>query len=104
MGFECEMPGVEELDLRARIVPLEGFGPGREKERIASAPDCERRWPVDAEVFLELRIQLDVTRIVEKQVQLNIFIAGATQQGRIECIGLWGHARFIGAVRVLPLC
>ena len=92
MRFECEMPGVEELDLRPRIVPLEGFGPGREKERIGFAPDGERRWPVNAEVFLELGIQLDVTRIVEKQIQLNVLIAGAPLQGRVERIGLWGHA------------
>jgi len=32
------MSGVEEQYLRARIVPLEGFGPGREKERIGLAP------------------------------------------------------------------
>ena len=45
MGFKGEMPGVEELHLRARIVPLEGVGSGREKERIGFAPDGERRWP-----------------------------------------------------------
>ena len=38
MCFEGEMSGVEEQYLRARIVPLEGFGPGREKERIGLAP------------------------------------------------------------------
>lgn len=77
MRFECEMPGVEELDLRARIVPLECVGPGREKERIGLAPDGERRRPVGAEVFLKLGIQLDVTRIVEKQIQLNVLISRA---------------------------
>ena len=98
------MPGVEEQDLRVRIVPLEGFGPGREKERIGLAPHGECRRPVDAEVFLELGIELDVIRIVEKQIQLNVLIAGAPQQGRVERIGLWGHTRLIGGpVRVLPL-
>jgi hypothetical protein len=37
--------------LRARIVPLEGFGPGREKERIGLAPHGERRRPADAKYF-----------------------------------------------------
>ena len=45
MRFECEMSGVEEDDLRAGIVALEGFGPGREKERIGLAPDGEGRRP-----------------------------------------------------------
>jgi len=87
MCFEGEMPGVEEQDLRVRIVPLEGFVPGREKERIGLAPHGECRRPVDAE-----------------QIQLNVLIAGAPQQGRVERIGLWGHTRLIGGpVRVLPL-
>ena len=97
------MPGIEEFDLRARIVSLEGFGSCREKERIGLAPDGERRRSVEAEVILELGIQLDVTRIVEKQIELNVLIAGTRQQGRVECIGLWGHARLVGPVRVLPL-
>src|SRR5262245_39150491 len=103
MGFECEMPGIEELYLRAWIVPLEGVGSSREKERIGFAPDGEGGWPVQAEVFLELGIQLDVTCIVEKQIQLNVLIAGAPQQGRVECIGLGGYTRLIRPVRVLPL-
>ena len=71
------MSGVEEQYLRARIVPLEGFGPGREKERIGLAPHGERWRPAGAEVFLKLGIELDVTRIVEKQIQLNVLISRA---------------------------
>ena len=59
------MPGVEEHDLGARVVPLEGVGPGREKERIGFAPHGERRWPVGTEILLELGIELDVARVVD---------------------------------------
>src|SRR5678809_1226222 len=96
------MPGIEELHLRTRIVPLERHGSGWEKERIGFAPDGERGWPVQAEVLLELGIQLDVTCIVEKQIQLNVLIAGTSQQSRVECIGLRGYTRLIGPMRVLP--
>ena len=54
------MPGFEEHDLGVRIVPLEGFGSGREKKRIGVAPHGERWGPMGAEVLLELRIQFDV--------------------------------------------
>ena len=83
MRFERAMSGVEELDLHVRIVTLEGVGPGREKEGIGFPPDRERRRPVSAKILLELGLHLDVAGIVEKQIQLNVLIAGACQQGRI---------------------
>ena len=73
------MSGVEEHDLRARVIPLDGIGPGREKERIGFAPHGERRWPVCTEILLELWIELDVARVVEKQIQLDLLIAWTRQ-------------------------
>src|SRR5262249_40369633 len=103
MCFECKMPGVEEHNLRARVVPREGVGPGREKERIGFAPHGERWWPVGTEILLELGIELDVARVVEKQIQLDLLIAGTRQQRRVERIGFRSNARLLGSVRVLPL-
>src|SRR5262245_20566277 len=103
MCFEGKMPGVEEDDLGARVVPREGVGPGWEKERIGFAPHGERRWPVGPEIRLELGIQLDVARVVQKQIQLDLLIPGTRQQRGVERIGLRRHARLLRPVRVLPL-
>jgi hypothetical protein len=56
-----------------------------------------------AEVGLYLRIQGDVTGVVEEQVELDFVVAGARQQGRVEGIGLRRNACFVrDAVHILP--
>src|SRR5215831_14063061 len=53
MRFQGEMAGVEEADHRARIVPLERLGAGRQKERVVLAPHRQERRLALAEIFLE---------------------------------------------------
>jgi len=60
MRLKREMAGVVKTHFRIWIVPLEGFGTGRQEEGIAVAPDGERWWLLAAKVFQELVISLFV--------------------------------------------
>src|SRR5262245_65828276 len=53
--LEREVPRVEELDLCALDVALEGLRPGRQEERVCVAPHGQERRLVLAEVALERR-------------------------------------------------
>ncbi len=39
------MSVIDEMHLGARIIALNGFGDGRQEERIVLAPYCEKRGP-----------------------------------------------------------
>src|SRR5215813_573149 len=88
MRFQREVPRLHEADDGTRNVPLERLRARREEERIVLAPHREKRRPVRAEVFLELRVQRDIAGVVEEQVQLDLGVAGPSQQGRVERIAL----------------
>src|SRR5271165_3548988 len=75
--FQGEVSGVEELDRGIGIVPLKGFSTWGNEVEIMLAPDRQQRRLRGAEILLKLRIQLHVVGIVEKQVQLNVHIAGS---------------------------
>src|SRR6266478_9154039 len=79
MRLQREMAGVEEANGRTGNVAPEGFGAGRQKERIVLAPHRQERRLVCAEVVLESRIERDVALVVAEQVQLDIVGAGARQ-------------------------
>src|SRR5215471_600146 len=100
--FEREVPGVEQMHFRLRIVPTERLGTLRKEERIVLAPNSEQRRTVGAEIRLELRVQRDVAGVVEKQVELNLIIAWASQQSAVERIGFGHNQGFVGnAVEIL---
>ena len=80
--FKSEVSGVIETHLGARNVALERFCSWGQKERIAVAPYREQRRPFRAEIFLELRIEREVGGIVQEEVELDLVIAGPSQQGR----------------------
>src|SRR4029450_10786451 len=88
MRFQCEMAGVEEADDSVGNVALEGFGTGRQEERIVLAPDGKERWPLRPEVVVKSGIERYVTCIVEEQVELNLVVAGPRQQSIVERVGL----------------
>ena len=72
MSFQSEMPRVVEDDLRAGIIPTEGFRPGREKERVVLPPYRQRRRPMRAEELLKLGIKRDVAFVVTDEIELNL--------------------------------
>ena len=103
MRFQREMAGVEEADERAGNVAPEGFGAGRQEERIVLAPDGQEGWLVRSEVILEGRVQRDVALIVAEQVQLHFVRAGSRQIEYVERITVRRNESRVGyAVGVLP--
>jgi len=77
--LQGEVAGFEEMHLRAWVVAFERFGSRRQEERVIVAPNCERRWPLAAKVFLESGIERDVAGIIQKQVQLDFVVPGPAQ-------------------------
>src|SRR5262245_21539729 len=75
--LESEVSGLEERDLRVLDVTLERRRACGYEERVSVAPDGEQRRLVLAKVLLELRIHVDVARVVEEQVQLYLMRAGS---------------------------
>src|SRR5215468_4911967 len=97
------MPGIEKLNLRIRYVPSKSFRSRRNKERVVLAPDRKQRWFGLAKVFLEFRVELHVRRIVQKQIELNLFVPGPFEQGRVQCVRLWRNTfRIRYTLDVLP--
>ena len=102
--FEREVAGVEEAHFGVRNVTPVRLGALREKERIVLAPDSQQRGTTAAEILLELRVQRNIACIVEKQVELNLIIAGAGEQGAVEREGFGRNHCFVrNAVEVLGL-
>src|SRR5262245_51380647 len=64
--LECEVSRVKERDRRVLDVTLERLCACGHEERISVAPDGQQRRLVLTKVLLELRIHLDITRIVEE--------------------------------------
>src|SRR5215470_14445987 len=101
--LQGEVPAVQKLDNRIGIIPTVGLRSGREKERIMPAPNGEQRRLGVAEVFLKNWIEGEVRSIIEKEIELNVFIAGALQQSSVQRIGFRrDHLRISNSMRVLP--
>src|SRR4030095_1861152 len=105
MRFKCKVSRIEQLDTRVRVVALEGLRSGRDKERIMLAPNGEQRRLGVAEIFLKDWIEGEVRSVIEKEIELDVFIAGALQQSSVQSIGFRrDHLRISNAMRVLPAC
>src|SRR5215469_500154 len=97
------MSRVKKLNLRVRYVFLEGFGAWRDEEGVILAPDRQQRRLRLAEIFLEFGIKLHIRCVIQEQVELNVFIAGALEQRRIQRVRLRRNTLGIRrAKRVLP--
>src|SRR5262249_10189634 len=72
VGFQREMPGVEEADNGVRDVALERLGARRQEERVVLAPHREERRLVSPEILLEGRVERDVALVVAEQVELHL--------------------------------
>src|SRR5262245_43997597 len=88
VGFQREVPRVEEADDRTRNIALERLGASGQEERVVLAPHRKQRRSVGAEVVLELRVQRDIAGVVEEQVELDLVVAGPSEQRRVERIAL----------------
>ena len=86
MRFQREVAGIEQLNLRIRIVSPESFRPCRDEIWIMFPPNREQRRLRFSEILLESWIKLYVVGVIEKQIQLDVGIAGPRQQRRIERI------------------
>lgn len=86
-----KMPGVQELNLGIGNIASVSLGTGRDKERVVLSPYRKQRRATRAEVFLELRIERDVAGVVQKQIELNLFVARARQESGIQLVGFRGN-------------
>src|SRR3954452_3191132 len=86
--LQREMTGVKELHQGVRIIALERFGAGRNKEWVVLAPDREERRRVLAEIVLEGRIERDVALVVAEQVELHIVRARARKVEIVEVLAV----------------
>src|SRR5271156_1660178 len=103
MGLDRKMPGVKKLNLRSGYVLPKGFGSRWQEEWVVLAPDREQGRLRFAEIFLEFRVQLDVRRVIQKQIELNLFVPRAFEQRRIQSVRLRRNTlRIRYAVGVLP--
>ena len=104
LAFEREMTGLEQVDLGVRMVALERLRAGRQEERIVLAPYGEKWRPPGADVFLEFGIERDIALIVAKQIELDLVVARAGEERRIQRPAIRRQTLRRGhAVRVLPL-
>src|SRR5579875_458395 len=79
-----KMPGIQDLDARIRYIASKCFRPVRHKERVVLTPNREQRRLSLPKVILKCRIELHVRCVIEKQIQLNVFVPRALQQSRIQ--------------------
>src|SRR5260370_42660921 len=82
--FEREVARVIEMDFRVRVISPERLRAAGQEERVAIAPDSQQWRPLCAEIFLELWIESDVARIIQKEVEMDLVIAGTRQQRGAE--------------------
>src|SRR5262249_1005964 len=101
--LQGEVSGVQKLDNRIGIIPTVGLRSGREKERIIPAPNGKQRRLGIAEIFLKNWIQGEVRTVIDKEIELDVSIAGALQQSSVQRIGFRrDHLWISNSMRVLP--
>src|SRR5262249_39647677 len=104
-----EVSGIQELNTCIWVVASEGLGACRYEIGIVFPPDREQRRPPFPEIFMEGWVQLHIVCIVEKQIELNVGVAGARHQCsmkgiafRRDLIRIW-HAGSIFAAYALRI-
>src|SRR5215469_10538194 len=97
------MPSIEELNLGTRYIFPKRIRSWGNEERIVLAPDRKQRRFRFTEIFLKFRIQPHVRRIIQKQIELNLFIPRTFEESRIQCVRLWWNTfRICDTMGVLP--
>src|SRR5579864_4585518 len=86
--LESKVTRVEQMQLCFRQISLKGLRACHGEERIALAPDDQRRRPVLPEIRLPLRIELKVGCVVVEQADLNGVVARAVEAELVERVGV----------------
>src|SRR5215831_3918804 len=82
--LEGKMAGIKELNPCVRQVFSKCLCSWRYEKGIILAPD-RKQWRLRlSKIFLELRIKPHVRRIVQKQIELNLFVSRPFQQSPIQ--------------------
>src|SRR6185437_10748872 len=103
MRFRCKVAGIQKLNLRVRQVFAIRFGSRWDEKGIVFTPDCEEGRLVHPKIRLKLRIEFYVGRVVQKQIKLDLLIARAFEQRRVQSVRFRRYALWIcDSVRVLP--
>ncbi len=77
--FEREMSGIQQLDNGIGIITAVRLGAGRQKGRVMLAPDGKQRRLGVAKVLLKNWIRGQIRSVVEKEIELDVFVARAFQ-------------------------
>ena len=80
MRLQREVPRVVKMHFGGWVVTFKGFSTRRKEKRIVLAPDSQNGRPFCAEVFLELGIQRYVAGVIQEQIELDLVIAGPSQE------------------------
>src|SRR5262245_2217061 len=73
--LQGEMPRIEQMNLGIGNISAERTRTRRAEERIAVSPHREHRGLFGAQVFLPVRIPIDVAPVVEEEIQLQLRVA-----------------------------
>ncbi len=96
------MPRVVEFDGRLGNIPLERFRAGGREKWIVFSPDREERGLVLPEIFLELRVECYIGRVVLEKIKLHFIRVGTSQVKVIQGTAIGGYqTRISDAMRVL---
>src|ERR1700728_1184025 len=103
MRLYRKMPRIQKLDPRVRYVFSKCLGACGDEKRIVLPPNGKQRRLRLPKVILKRRIKLHVRSVIEKQIQLDVFISWALEQSGVQRVRFRRNALWIAhAVRVLP--
>src|SRR5271156_1815720 len=100
---QCKVPSVEQVDLRIRKIPSEGFRTRSDEGGVVLAPGHEGRGLVVAEPGLPSGIGRDVDPIIVEQVSLDFALTGPRQISRLPDPGSRIVAIWMGRSSDVPL-
>ena len=83
MGFQCEVAGIQEMDLGIGEIAAVGLGTGRVEERVVASPGRQERRLMGSEVGLPSGVQGDIGLILAEQIKLDVRVAGAVEDGLV---------------------
>ena len=101
--IECEVAGVNQMNLGIRQVPLVSFRARGDEGGIITAPDNQRRWLVFAQPRLPGGVGGDVGAIIVEQICLDFPLSGPGQESVFVGPGVGVVALGIRAVGDMPL-
>jgi hypothetical protein len=104
VGLECEVAGVQQVQLNVLQITLVGRRTIGDEDLVILAPQYEHCRLVLAEVGLPLRIERHIGPVVVEEIELNLLVTGAIEEGLIVSPRVRADERQIRyAMCVLPL-